>query len=110
MCRFVKRLFIWAIAVAILVPASLVEARADAGEAKRLMVMIDGEIQGRPAIGAGIIIGSGADLCLTKPAGFRTGRGDAGMRIAGSGARRIKDLARCGLMRFGCGKGLIFIV
>ncbi len=94
MCRFVKRLVVWAIATAILVLAGPEDARADPGAAKQLIVMIDGEIQGRHAIGAGIIIGSGADLCLTKPAGFRTGREVAGMGIAGSGARRIKDLTQ----------------
>ena len=61
MCRVVKRLVVWAIATAILVLAGPEDARADPGAAKQLIVMIDGEIQGRHAIGAGIIIGSGAD-------------------------------------------------
>ena len=61
MCRFVKRLFVWAIAMVVLMVASPDEARSDAGEAKRLIVMIDGKFQDRQAIGAGIIVGSGAD-------------------------------------------------
>lgn len=53
---------VWAVAAAVLVLASPDEARADAAEAKRLIVMIDGEFRrGQPTIGAGIIVGSAAD-------------------------------------------------
>ena len=61
MRQFRNRLLVWAVATAILMLASPDEARADAGEAKQLIVMINGEIQGRQVIGSGIIIGSGAD-------------------------------------------------
>lgn len=61
MCQFLIRLVVCAIAAMVLVIASPRKPRADVGEAKQLIVMIDGEIQGRQAIGAGIIIGSGAD-------------------------------------------------
>ena len=75
MCRFVKRLLVWAVAAAILMVASPDEARSDADEAKRLIVMIEGKMQGAKVIGAGIIIGSHADRLYIATANHVVRRG-----------------------------------
>ena len=61
MCRFLMRLVACAIAATVLVLASPGKPRADVDEAKQLIVMIEGKMRGEAVIGAGIIIGSGAD-------------------------------------------------
>ena len=55
------RLILCAAAAAVLLLAGPEPARADVDEAKRLIVMIEGEIGGRKTIGAGIIVGTAAD-------------------------------------------------
>ena len=75
MCRFLMRLVVCAIAAMVLVIASPGKPRADADEAKRLIVMIEGKIQGAKVIGAGIIIGSGADRLYIATANHVVRRG-----------------------------------